>query len=281
MENKSKIILFFLFVAFILPGVFQDRLDAQTQTQSRIAIVGIDIIKDSSKFFISSGMDDYNSAAVLYQVPNACIEYFSNFKNFVAIDKKNLSLINMEKELQKSEEFIDGYIVDQGKDEGVDYLVKSLYYEKKKNLVIRIYDIAGGNVKCSKEQKLESNILGIKNINNQVRLMLHELVYECFGIKFTVLKGNEPAGSRLKHLTVVMGRKSKVKEEDQVEIFELVEENIDGEVLKRKNILGTGKVNEVVDENFSNVKIESGDKIIADALSKGKKLYCTIINEYK
>ncbi|HMW38319.1 MAG: hypothetical protein K1X68_06450 [Saprospiraceae bacterium] len=281
MVNKTKINLSISIFAILLVGGIRDRLAAQTQAQSRIAIAGIDLVKDTSEFFISSGMSDYNSAAVLQQVPNACIEFFSNFKNFVAIDRKNLSLINMEKELQKSEEFIDGYIVDQGKSEGVDYMVKSLYYEKKKNLVIRIYDIAGGNVKCTKEQRLESNLLGIKNINNQTRLILHELVNECFGIKFTVLKGIEPAGSKLRHLTVVMGRKSKVKEEDQVEIFELVEENVEGEMLKRRNVIGTGTVEEVVDENFSNVKIESGEKVIAEAIAKGKKLYCTIINVYK
>ncbi|MBL0288501.1 MAG: hypothetical protein IPQ19_14160 [Bacteroidetes bacterium] len=53
------------------------------------------------------------------------IKQFNLFtkSRFTVVDRTNLSALKSEKELQKSEDFIDGYVVDQGKSFGAKYVV--------------------------------------------------------------------------------------------------------------------------------------------------------------
>ncbi len=247
-------------------------------SQKRVAIAGIDVINKTNKSFFQV-LNTSSSGYVYSSVPTYCVNFFSNNKKFITIDRQNLNLINNERELQKSEDFIDGYIVEQGKSEGVDYMVKSIYYDEKKTLNIRIYDVNEGIVKCSTEKNLESNFFGIKQLEKQVRYLLHQLMWDCFQTKFAILRASDPKDTKYKELLVAMGRKSKIDLEDKVEIFEMVEENLGDEKVTRKEVIGFGEIKEIQDDNFSVVKIIKNNKEIAGALSSGKKLFCIIYSE--
>lgn len=247
--------------------------------QKRIAIAGIDVINKTNKSFFQSL--NYSVSGSLYSsVPTYCINFFTNNKKFVTIDRQNLNLINNERELQKSEDFIDGYIVQQGKSEGVDYMLKSIYFEDKKTLNIRIYDVNEGIIKCSTERNLESNIFGIKQLEKQVRYLLHQLMWDCFQTKFSILRATDPTDTKFKELLVAMGRKSKIDIEDKVEIFEMVEENVGDEKISRKELIGYGEITKIQDDNFCVVKVIKKNKEVASALNSGKKLYCIIYGEF-
>jgi len=238
--------------------------------QKRISINGIDLI-DSKKFFKSS------SSGVVNGVPAYCINFFANNKKFIAIDRQNLTLINKEKELQKSEDFIDGYIVEQGKSEGVDLSLKAIYYEDKKVLNIKIYDIHEGTIKCSSDKILDSNMFGVKKLEQQIHYMLHEMMFDCFEIKFPIVRAIDQKGDKIKEALVAMGKKHKVIVEDYLELFIFKEEEIDGEKLSRKVIVGEGIVKEIQDENFSTISIKKGNKEIAELMSGNQKVYSRII----
>jgi hypothetical protein len=273
LSNKYINMKYFFFNALILLVCFS------TNAQSRISINGIDIInKTGNSFFkaFSSG----SATQVYSSVPDYCLDFFSNNKKFVTVDRKNLTLLSKEKELQKSEDFIDGYIVEQGKSEGVDFICKPIYYEDKKLLNIRIYDVASGHIKCSKERNLESNFMGIKNLEKQVRYLMHELMWDCFGTKFTILRPTDPKDTNAKKLIVAIGSKSKAEVEDDLDIFEYVEEEVDGDKIYRKQVIGRGRIELIQDGNFSEVKVKDGNKQVAALLAAGKKVYCTIINKY-
>lgn len=246
--------------------------------QKRILIQGVDVIEGKRKFSIFPKNSGTNEA--LKVVPPFCINFFANNKKFVVIDRQNLSLLNAEKELQKSEDFIDGYIVEQGKSEGADYALKGLYLENEKNLNLRIYDITTESVLCQKDQALETNIFGIKNFENIIHSMLHEMLYDCFGIKFSVVRPLEEKKDEAKKILVAVGKKHKASKSDRVEVFYMVEETIDDEVLERASVIGEGEIDEIQDENFSTIKVKKGGKEISTALKDNKKLYCLIKNQY-
>lgn len=240
-------------------------------SQQRISINGIDLIDSKKLFKISS------SNAVVSGVPAYCLNFFSNNKKFIAIDRQNLTLINNEKELQKSEDFIDGYIVEQGKSEGVDLSLKAIFYEDKKVLNIKIYDINEGTIKCSSDKTLDSNIFGVKKLEQQIHYMLHEMMFDCFEIKFSIVRSIDQKGDKVKDVLVAMGKKHKVLIEDYLEIFIFKEEDIDGEKLNRKIVIGEGIIKEIQDENFSTVTIKKGNKEVAALLASNQKIYSRII----
>jgi curli biogenesis system outer membrane secretion channel CsgG len=57
------------------------------------------------------------------ELQNQTVQSFSQKSRFTVVDRTNLSALKSEKELQKSEDFIDGYVVDQGKSFGAKYVV--------------------------------------------------------------------------------------------------------------------------------------------------------------
>lgn len=59
------------------------------------------------------------------------------------------------------------------------------------------------------------------------------------------------------------------------------EEEVDGEKLQRKEVIGYGEIKEIEDKNFSQVDVKKGRDRVAEALEKGKKVYCKINNEFE
>jgi len=244
--------------------------------QKRIMVQAVDVIEGKKKFSLFP--KNSGSTEALRVVPPYCINFFANNKKFIVIDRQNLSLITAEKELQKSEEFMDGYIVDQGKSEGADYVLKGLYLETEKNLNLKIYDVATGEVLCARDEALETNIFGIKNFENRIHNMLHDMLFDCFDIKYSVVRTVEVKKDEVKPLLMAIGKKHRAKIEDRMEIYTYVTENIDGEEVQRKEYVGEGIIEQVQDENFSVLKLKKGQKEINRLLANNKKLFGLVKN---
>jgi len=245
------------------------------QSQKRMVVQAIDVVEGRKKLNLFATA--YASESIKL-VPSYCVNFLANHKKFSIVDRQNISLISNEKELQKSEEFIDGYIVDQGKSEGADFVLKPLYISGEKMLILKVYDVESGTVKCSKERKMDTNILGIKNLEAITETMLHELLFTCFEIKYSFVRPVEVKKDEVKTFLLSMGTKHKVKKEDRVEVFYYVTENIDNEDVSRKVIIGEGQIEEVQDDNFSVVKIKKGGKEISTLLNEKQKISCIISN---
>jgi hypothetical protein len=239
-------------------------------------IQAVDVIEGKKKF--SFFPKNNGSGEALRVVPPYCINFFANNKKFTVIDRQNLSLINAEKELQKSEEFIDGYIVDQGKSEGADYVLKGLYLETEKNLNLKIYDVASNSVLCARDEALETNIFGIKNFEARIHGMLHDMLFDCFDIKYSVVRPVEVKKDEAKILLIAIGKKHRAKLEDRMEIYTFITEDLDGEQIQRKVLVGEGEIIEIQDENFSLLKVKQGNKEIPKHLNENKKLFCLVKN---
>jgi len=240
--------------------------------QKKIAVYAIQVNAKSSN---SSGRVGYISV-----VPEKIINYFSNNPDFEVIDRKNQSLISKEMNLQKSESFIDGYIVDQGKAEGADLICSSLYDENEKHLIIKLYDVATGKVFCSKERKMKSGWLGLglKSVEQEVTIMLHEISSTCFDESFPVVRVTKGKKGKAKEILVLVGYAQRVKLDYKFDIVQLVEESIGDKKITRKMKIGEAYIKNIEDENFSTLKITEGKKEIAQALEKGEKLECRLIS---
>lgn len=204
------------------------------------------------------------------------VDFYSNNKDFITLDRQNLGLISSEKELQKSEDFMDGYVVGQGKNEGLDYLLSGIYDVDTRNLSLRIIDVANEKVKGSVDKTLDKNFFGIKDIKQQLTMMLMELNAKCFDALIPLVRVTESKGKKAKMALIAAGKDQKVKLGYWFEIYEIVEEEINGKKIKRQSVIGEGEIEKIEDDNFSILKIDRGNEEIMTATIEKRKLFCRL-----
>lgn len=238
-------------------------------SQVRIAIEGVHIDE-------TSGMDN-TLTQVMNRIPKDIITFLTSNKKFIVYDRQNSRIIEAEKELQKSEGFMDGYMVEQGKSEGVDYILKPYYFSGNKTLTLKVYEVSAGTVKCAHERVINSTFLGYVNTEAQSAMMMHEILYDCFDIKFPLVRNIKASKDKSNIVLVAMGKNNRAKEGLGLSFYRYSKEIVLGEEIKSIMEIGTGVISKVSDNNFSEVKIEKGNKEIFAALADKDEVYCKVI----
>lgn len=259
---KKIIILMFLSLPFF-----------ESIAQKRIGVYNLSSIRSKARRF---SLMNNEMSAVYGSIPSYCVDFFSNNPDFITIDRKNLHLIESEKEIQKSENFMDGYVVGQGKNEGLDYIVSCVLDLDTYLLGIRILEVENQKVLCSTEKELDKNFLGIKDLKQQVTLMLIELNSKCFDIQIPVVRMTNSKGKKAKELLIAAGKDLRMKKGYDLDIFKIVKEKIIDKVIERKVVIGKGEIISVEDENFSIIELSDGEAEIFTELNNGTVLNCKL-----
>jgi hypothetical protein len=267
MQNRRYFLCFVVILSFT---------SIQTFSQKRIGIYNVDGISSKARRY-STLSSQFSS--VFGAVPSYCVDFFSNNPDFITIDRKNQYLINSEIELQKSENFMDGYVVGQGKSEGVDYILQSIFDVDTYMLSIKVMDVKAQNVLCSAQKELNKNFWGIKDLNQQVNLMLLEINAKCFAADIQFVKILSSKGKKAKEFLMAGGSDLRLKKGYEVEIFKIVDEKVGAKIIKRKAKVGSGVVLAVEDENFSIVEINEGNEEILTEVTNKVDLFCKILND--
>lgn len=210
----------------------------------------------------------------LGNIANQIVQVYATNDDFTVIDRANLNLIKKEQEIQKSEEFIDGYVVEQGKQEGADYIFYSKYIRKEKTILLRVYDVADGTIKCAAEEEVKTTFGMTTNTRTVVSKLLNQINADCFEISFEIVRAMEEKKGKTKTLLMAAGRSSSVKLGHVLEIFVNRTEKVGDKELTRQETVGVGVVIKVEDQNFSVLEVDEGGKEIATALSSGLSLFC-------
>lgn len=256
-----------LFLFILLLGLFKHT----SYSQKRIAIYSISTISSKSGHLFSID-SDYNG--LFRAIPAYCVDYFSNNVDFVTIDRKNFQLIENEREIQKSESFMDGYVVGQGKSEGVDLICQSVFDVDTYSLIIKILDVKAEKVLCSSDKKMDKNLFGIKDLKQQVTAMLLEISSKCFENEIPVVRVLEAKGKKAKKVLIAAGSNLRLRSGYKIEIYELVNEKIGNKTITRKNTVSSGEISKVEDENFSVLEIFEGNEKLLELLNTNTPLFC-------
>ena len=224
---------------------------------------------------------DAGSSSLLDDVSSYIVGFYASDDRFIVIDKANSQLVSDEQDRQKSEEFIDGYIVAQGAQEGFDYLYYPKYFSKDKKLSIKVYDVAKGTVITNQSVEIKNSILGTpKDMKMSINKVVDKVNSNCFEIRYEVLRCvDKKIKDDAKELLLAVGYNQRAKEGDVYELYVLMEESVGGQTISRKEVVGSGKIDEVQDGNFSILKVSKGGGVIMTNLKGGTKIYgAPIIN---
>lgn len=240
----------------------------------------------------------YVNGAANQQTTNSIQETVTNgfvkTKRFNIVDRTKMDALRSEKNLQKSEDFIDGNVVQQGVSLGANYLVSghvvsanaeqmraddgTITYKTKLSINLKVIDVATGQVVSSEtiEPKSGSSLLGaiglgasspeasiakaIKGIEEKV----DDFVSRNFPISFFIaeIQEKDSKGEAVR-LMIAGGSEFGLSKGDKLKVVEISVMEVGGKKLTRKKEIGELKITKVEDENFSTCSVNSGGIDIA------------------
>ena len=265
------------------------------QEKTSVGILPFTYVQNAASF------QDVNS--IQETVTNA----FVKTKRFCIVDRTKMDALKKEKELQKSDDFIDGSIVEQGKNVGASFLVSghiisaqaeqmrtddgkgnvSITYKAKLAISLKVIDVSTGQVITSEtiEPKSGSTLGGMFGIGassssdaitksiTKIQDKIDDFVSRNFPIFFSIAEIQEK-DSKGSATTILLagGSGFGLKKGDKLKVVELTEIEVNGKKMTRKKEIGEIKITKIEDENFSICSVNNGGDLINSKFEAKAKL---------
>ena len=220
---------------------------------------------------------------------------FVKTKRFNIVDRTKMDALKKEKDLQKSEDFIDGSVIAQGVSLGASFLISGhvisaqaekmetepdektgqviTTYKSKLSISLKVIDVATGQVVTSEtiEPKGGSTFGGmmgmapstpeaaiskaIKGIEDKV----DDFVSKNFPATFPIVEIQEKdsKGNATK-IMIAGGSAFNLQKGGKLKVVEISTIEVNGKKLERKKEIGELKITKVEDENFSTCSVSAG-----------------------
>lgn len=217
----------------------------------------------------SSYNQDYN---VLKSAQSSIVKAFLADSRFEVIDRTNIEFVDDELDRQKSESYIDGYVVEQGKQLGVEYLTRSFYNWKDKILTIRIFSIENGTTLSEKTVKFKRNLLGSTSFNEDVQKAVEESIIDVWPFEIILYESLDGNDKEIKKALAVSMTEVNLEEKDKLLMYVTEEKIVAGKAMKRDKVIGEAEVEIQENENFYQVKIKKGKKEAKKAMDSGQSV---------
>lgn len=218
---------------------------------------------------------------------------FVKTKRFNIVDRSKMDALNEEKELQKSDNFINSNTIAQGASLGANFLISGhvisaqaqemrsddgkgnieITYKAKLSISLKVIDVATGEVKNSEtiEPKSGNSLLGMIGIGagspqiaiskaiSSIQEKIDEFVGRNFPKAFSIaeIQEKDNSGNATKIL-IAGGSDFGLKKGDKLKVVELTLMEVAGKKIERKKQIGEIRIVKVEDENFSICEVKSG-----------------------
>jgi len=213
----------------------------------------------------------------LNRIKSFVIEIFGSDDRFVIVDRMSTDLIKGERELQKMEDFMDGYVVAQGKSLGADYLVSGEFDKRTRIFSLSIYSVADGIIKATETADLTMELFRYKPIKDPIVNASRRLIDREFQVEMPVVEITEAKKSKAKKLLVAAGLDRGMKKKLKLEIKVKDQREVNGKMMTYLKSIGMGAIDKVEGPHFSILKVEKGEKEVKMAMDAGKKVICTFV----
>lgn len=220
---------------------------------------------------------DVSMPNALHTISDKLVNAYTNDPGFKVVDYRSYDLVSKERERQKGEEFIDGFIVEQGKSEGVDFILSPIYLVAENELTVRVIDIANGQIVCQASTPIIKNKTGPEYARYYSALLTQQLNNRCFNLEYPVVRILKEKGGDAKELLVAFGALHQAKEKQIVGIYKTVTETVGGEEVERQELVGEGEIDVVEDDNFSVVSVKKGGEAIGSIMAASGSLSLRIL----
>lgn len=257
-----RLIGFILFFCFASSYLF---------AQTKIAVDGISInVRHEHRKDFSS-----NKRGMINTIPKLIVSFFVNNPELEIVDLRDLKLVKKEREIQKSEIFIDGYVVDQTKSKETELICRSFFDTGNSLLTIRLYDNTTGKVVWSEKQVLKSRWWRTpEELNRKVTMTLLAINFNYFKSGYPVVRATKEKKGKAKELLILAGALQKVAVDWEMDIMLKTTEVTNGEKVLILKKIGEGVITNIEGSDFSLLDVKKGKKEISSALAKEAVLEC-------
>lgn len=254
---------------------------AQEAEPIRIAVTNTDIseygYRDKKQ---RSGLlrEAFNRTAERLQTfGSVIVRSFATDDRYLVIDRSSITELDAERERQRSIDYIDGYTVDQGRLEGVSYILQPAYKVIDNSLNVRVLDVATNQVTCEASARAKDpKRIQTEEVQQLFSTVIAELNQKCFARTFPVVRITDRKKDKVREVLTAMGRAANLTEESEVGFFTTEQLEVDGRTMQRENRIASGKVEKVEDDNFSLVRISDGHAVLGTAIDAGTRVYVKI-----
>lgn len=201
------------------------------------------------------------------------IDEIGKDQNLVMVERKLINIITEEREYQKSEDFLDGYVVSQGKSIAADYLIDATVFLEKNKLSISIYSVGDNMVVASAIVKFKYNLVTGSNLQKEVAEAFNTMKTKVFPHLILVVRPLKE-GKTIKELLIAGGLADNLQEKQTMDIFYIKEEIIQGSKTHREITIAKGVIDRVEGSNFSVLILKQGGKEVKELLDNNIELYC-------
>ncbi len=246
----------------------------------------------------------YVSGAANFQdvnsISEAVVTSFVKTKRFNIVDRSKLDEVTAEKQLQKSADFVDGTVADQGKSMGAQFLIsghvnsasKSEEWKTRTKLdgtterymavdaqvsfTCKVIDVSTGQVINSESFKNEPSLLSLASnkdeaFNNALKNLgksIDKWVSKNFPLTFDMVEVQVKDKKGFpSEILVGAGSDSGVAKGDKLAIIEVSSVKV-GDVMKTRNKeIGFAKVSKIEDGSFSICTVTDGADILSERMA--------------
>jgi Curli production assembly/transport component CsgG len=237
---------------------------------------------------------------------------FVKTKRFNIVDRTKMDALKKEKDLQKSEDFIDGSVIAQGVSLGANFLISGhvisaqaekmetepdetgkviTTYKSKLSISLKVIDVATGQVITSetiapKGGSAFGGMMGMAPSTPEAAISkaiqgiedkIDDFVNKNFPASFPIVEIQEKdsKGNATK-IMIAGGSAFNLQKGGKLKVVEVSIIEVNGKKLERKKEIGELKITKVEDENFSTCSVSSGGiDINAKFEAKAKLLVIT------
>ncbi len=253
--------------------------------------------------YAKDGVEKEYINAIQESVTNA----FVKTRRFNVVDRTQMKQIRIERDIQKSEDFIDGKVVAQGKSVGATFLIFgyiisahpeemktddgkgkiTIDYKARLMISLKIIDVSTGGLVTSEtiEPKSGSSVVEFFNIGSstpstamakaikKIEDKVDEFVDKNFPTYFSIAEiQKKNSNGAASEVLIAGGSGYGLKKGDRLKVAEIVDVTVNGNKMTRKKEIGELKVTKVEDENFSICSVTEGGEIITARFESNAKL---------
>lgn len=174
--------------------------------------------------------------------------------------------VEAERELQKDEDFLAGYVVDQWDQQGAEFLLTGQVSPGRQELILEIYRVSDRKVVASQVQSFKVGFMAPLDAQNTlVQQGLKLLLTDFFRAKIPVVKVLSGSSSKARRILVAGGTSQGFRQHQELRV------RVDTEAV------GTVVVEAVEGEFFSRCRVISGGRAISAALAAGQEIEVEIL----
>lgn len=245
----------------------------------------------------TDGKQYKETVSITEEITNA----FVKTKRFILVDRTKMDALKNEKHLQKTEDFIDGSTIEQGKSLGAQYLISSTLSSYSNNgeickflVTLKVIDVSTGQIIASEliqakggditgtllNTVLEKNVANTKNPDGALRKALRSLLPEIesfvnknFPATFAIAEiSNKNKRGEAQTILISGGSNMGLKTGTKLKVVEVSEIEVNGTIMTRKKDVAEIKITKVEDENFSSCSVQSGNADLTAKFDSKAKL---------